>query len=109
MSLKVLYICCENSPKTLSHVHAVVAPGFCIRYLRCAALLRNVMAGDSGLMRARAPGGQMQLHALTGSHQEEAAVNSNSLRMVMELTVFVGRGQGARGKSTGKRRSGGLD
>lgn len=52
------------------------------------------MAGDSGLMRARAPRGQMQLHALTGSHQEEAAVNSNSLRMVMELTVFVGRGRG---------------
>lgn len=66
------------------------------------------MAGDSGLMRARAPQGQMQLHALTGSHQEEAAVNSNSLRMVMELTVFVGRGRGARGKSTGKRRSGGV-
>lgn len=34
----------------------------------------------------------MQLHAVTGSHQEEAAVNSNSLWTVMELTVFVGLG-----------------
>lgn len=42
-------------------------------------------------MRAGAPGGQVQLHAVTGSHQEEAAVKSNSLWTVMELTVFVGR------------------
>lgn len=95
-SQRYVYLCLKTQRtvvalKTLSHVHAVVAPGFCIGYLRCVAVECN---GWWRWFNARSCArGQMQLHALTGSHQEEAAVNSNSLWMVMELTVFVGRGR----------------